>query len=120
MSANSNNFRRITDPLLLSVATTATQFNLPAGYFEPGGPAFGAMSFWVVNANNFWVRLRGSGFNGSGSYVAVTDTTGWLFPPGYIGSFSTQYPLFMSTLSVDRQGIPAGTGTLEISYGGGT
>lgn len=120
MSENSFNFRRLTDPLLLNVTTSATQYTVPVGYFDVGGLGNGAMSFWVCNANNFWVRLKGSGFNGAGSYVAVTDTTGWLFPPGYIGSFSTQYPTYMSTLAVDRQGIPAGTGTLEISYGGGT
>ncbi len=123
MAQNNFSFRRSTDPLLLPVATTATQFTVPAGYFLQGGPGFGATSFWVCNANNFWVRLKGSGImtdvNGSYSYTAVTDTTGWLFPPGYMGAFSTQYPMWMSTLSVSRQGLTAGTGTLELSYGGG-
>lgn len=122
MSENSFNFRRFADPLLLPVGATAQQFTLPGGYFAQGGPAMGATSFWVCNANNFWVRLRGSGnaIDNTGSYVAVTDTTGWLFPPGYTGSFSTQYPLFMSAMAVTRQGLPAGTGVLEISYGGGS
>lgn len=121
MSDNASNFRRMTDPLLLPVAPTATQFNVPDGFFMPEGPGFGSLSFWVCNANNFWVRLKGSG-NGAlntGSYTAVTATTGWLFPPGFTGSFSTQYPLFMSTISIARQGLPAGSGVLEVSYGGG-
>ena len=116
MSDNSFNFKRLTDPLLLPVGVTAQKFDVPTGFFDPSGPAAGAMSFWVCNANNFWVRLKGS----NGTYTAVTDTTGWLFPPGYIGSFSTQFPQFMSTLAVTRQGVKAGTGTLELSYGGGT
>lgn len=122
MAENSFNFRRMTDPLLIPVSGSVQKFDLPAGFFQQSGPAMGAMSFWVCNANNFWVRLRGSGngWDGSGSYVAVTDTTGWLFPPGFVGSFSTQYPLWMSTLGVVRQGLSVGTGTLEISYGGGS
>jgi hypothetical protein len=115
MSDNSFAFRRMTDPLLLPIATTATKFDVPDGYFRGAGPGAGAQSFWVCNANNFWVRLKGS----TGTYVAVTDTTGWLFPPGFVGAFSTQFPQFMSTMAVTRQGLTAGTGTLEISYGGG-
>lgn len=116
MSDNSFNFRRLTDPMQMAAEPTAQKFDVPAGFFQPGGPAFGAMSFWICNPNNFWVRLKGS----NGTYVAVTDTTGWLFPPGFCGSFSTQYPEFMSVMSVSRQGIPAGSGALEISYGGGS
>lgn len=123
MADNNFSFRRATDPLQLPVATTATKFDVPTGYFTQGGPGFGATSFWVCNANNFWVRLRGSGImtdaGGTYLYIPVTATTGWLFPPGYVGAFSTQYPMWMSTISVSRQGIPAGDGTLEISYGGG-
>lgn len=110
MSENSYPFRRSTDPYQLAVDVSAQKFDVPMDI-----KAGGYTSFLVVNANPFWVRLRGS----NGSYVAVTETTGWLFPPGFFGTFSTQYPEFMSAMSVARQGIPAGTGILEISYGGG-
>lgn len=110
MSENVFPFRRVTDPFVLNVAPTAQRFDVPMDLKSAG-----YTSFYVVNPNSFWVRLRGS----QGSYVAITETTGWLFPPGFAGVFSTQYPEFMSAMSVTRQGLPAGTGTLEVSYGGG-
>ena len=110
MADNNFSFRRSTDPYMLPVGTTAQRFDVPADL-----KAAGYMSFCVVNPNNFWVRMRGS----TGSYIPVTDDTGWLFPPGFFGVFSTQYPEFMSAMSVTKQGIPAGTGILEVSYGGG-
>lgn len=121
MSSNAFAFRRSTDPLLVPIDISATQFVVPTNFFI-SGPGKGATSFWVCNANNFWVRLRGSGdgITGVGSFVPVTETTGWLFPPGFTGPLSTQYPLFMSALAVVRQGIPAGSGVLEVSYGGGS
>lgn len=109
-------FRRLTDPLILDVDVVAKKFDVPAGFFQQGGPGFGATSFWVVNPNNFWVRLRGSN---DANHIPVTATTGWLFPPGFCGAFSTQFPVSMSTLAVTYQNVPAGVGTLEISYGGG-
>lgn len=124
MPLNTSSFRRQADPLILPVSSSAQQYTVPANYFSTGGPGLGATSFMVVNPNNFWVRLKGSGDNRPGvtntaSYTAVTATTGWLFPPGYVGVFATQFPVWMSTMSVDYQGLGTGSGTLEIYYGGG-
>lgn len=111
----------MTDPLMVPIEPTATQFVVPVTFFQTGNPGAGASSFWVCNATSFWVRLKGSG-NGltqEGDFVAVSESTGWLFPPGFCGAFSTQYPRYMSAMSVERQGLPAGSGFLEVSYGGG-
>lgn len=109
-TANNFPFRRLTEPLVIPVSPTSSQFQVPAGFIPPG-----TNSFWIVNPNNFWVRLKG--FQGSAGNV--TATTGWLFSPGFTGAFSTQYPEWMSVMSVTYQGLTAGTGTLELSYGGG-
>jgi hypothetical protein len=111
-TANNFPFRRLTEPLILPVSSTASQFQVPANYIPTG-----ASSFWVVNPNNFWVRLKG--FTAAEGANSVTATTGWLFSPGFTGAFSTQYPAWLSVMSVNYQGLTAGTGTLEISYGGG-
>lgn len=110
MADNNFCFRRATDPFLLTVGPTAQKFDVPVDL-----KAAGYTSFCVVNPNPFWVRLRGSNI----TYAAVTSTTGWMFPPGFFGIFSTQYPEFMSAMSVTAQGLTAGTGVLEVSYGGG-
>jgi len=110
MSENSFAFRRLTDPFMLTVAPTAQRFDVPVDL-----KAAGYTSFCVVNPNAFWVRLKGS----NGTYSSVTTTTGWMLPPGFFGVFSTQYPDFMSAMSVTAQGLTAGSGVLEVSYGGG-
>lgn len=111
-------FRKMTEPLLLDIKATATRYDVPPGFFDQGGPGFQATSWWVVNPNNCYVRLKGTT---SGAHVPVTDSTGWLFPPNFSGPFSTQYPTSMSTLAVVRGGlpIPAKCDPLEIIYGGG-
>lgn len=111
MADNNFAFRRSTDPYMVPAGASASKFDVPDDLKSSG-----YMSFCVVNPNPFWVRLRGS----TGTYVAVTDTTGWLFPPGFFGIFSTQYPEFMSAMGVVRQGLPVTAGGfLEVSYGGG-
>lgn len=110
MAENNFSFRRATDPFLLTVGATAQRFDVPIDI-----KGSGYTSFCVVNPNSFWVRLKGS----NGNYSPVTSTTGWMLPPGFFGIFSTQYPEFMSAMSVTAQGMTAGTGVLEVSYGGG-
>lgn len=111
-------FRRLTDPLWVPVGPTAQRFDIPEGFIPKE-----ANAFWIVNANLFWIRLKGSGDarNGSGSYIAVEDSptanSGWLWKPGYSDVFTTQFPMFLSTISVSRQGISAGTGFMEIAWG---
>lgn len=112
-------FRRMTDPLMLPVAAEATRFDVPEGFFDEGGPGFQTTTFLVVNPNACFVRLRGTT---SGEHRPVTPTTGWLFPPGFVGCFTTQRPISMSTLAVAKPGFPLPTeyAPLELPYGGGT
>lgn len=120
MANNNQAFRRFTEPIICPVDVTAQKTILPANFFTTA-PGLNSQSFYIVNPNNFWIRLKGSGnaLTGTGDYVAVTATTGWLFGPGFIGVFSSQFPLYLSFLSVTFQGLPAGIGVAEISYGGG-
>ena len=118
LSGGQIGFRRITDPLQVPVSSSAGQFLIPEGYIPTD-----ANAFLIVNPNLFWMRLRGSGQYGQGEYAPVTGTdgqgTGWLFPPGFVGVFTTQFPRFLSTMSVSKQGIAAGSGFMEIAWGMG-
>lgn len=113
-------FRRITDPLQLPVKAEATRFDVPETFFAEGGPGFGTTTFLVVNPNPCYVRLRGT--SGTGPHRPVTPKMGWLFPPGFVAAFSTQYPVSMSTMAVAMPGVPlpAEFAPLELIYGGGT
>jgi hypothetical protein len=108
-------FRRMTNPLVLPVGPTAQRFDVPTNFFTSMA---GITSFYVVNANNFWVRLKGSPMSTT-PYSDITETQGWLFSPGFQGAFTTQFPVWMSTLAVNRQGLTPGTGVLELCYGRG-
>lgn len=112
-------FRRTTDPLQLPVGPQAMRFDVPIGFFDEGGPGYMATTFLVVNPNACYVRLRGTT---SGEHRPVTPTTGWLFPPGFVGCFTTQKPISMSTMAVAMPGfpLPAEYVPLELPYGGGT
>lgn len=110
MSDNSFPFRRMTDPIVLPVGTSSQTTQVPDGFIPKG-----ATSFRAVNPNNFYVRLKG--FDATGA--AIGPVEGWLFPPNYVGDHTTQYPVAMSTIAYSAPGLPAGTGTLEVSYGGG-
>lgn len=59
-------------------------------------------SFHVVNPNPFYCRLRGS----SGEGDEIAEGEGWLWPPGFVGVYSTQYPAFVSCIAVERPGFP--------------
>lgn len=112
-------FRRVTDPLQLPVGVEPERFDVPEGFFDQGGPAFQTTTFLVVNPNLCYVRLRGSSTD---THIPVTPSTGWLFPPGFVGCFTTQYPKSMSTLAVAMPGFPLPDtfAPLELPYGGGT
>lgn len=103
-------YRRLTDPLILPVAATSTRTAVPASFIPSE-----ATSFRVTNPNAFWVRLKGA-TGAAASSLTIGATEGWLFPPGFSGTFTTQFPEAMATIAV---GSGAGNGTLEISYGVG-
>lgn len=112
-------FRRMTDPLMPEVGPEPMRFDVPEGFFDEGGPGYQATTFLIINPNACYVRLRGTS---SGPHRPVTPTTGWLFPPGFVGCFTTQKPVSMSTLAVARPGfpLPSEYAPLELPYGGGT
>ncbi len=112
MSENTFAFRRYTDPLMLPVGQTAQRFDVPAGFIKPA-----YTSFLVVNPNSFWVRLKG--FDTAAAYADIADGQGFLLAPGESAVYATQRPAVMSTIGVVRQGIPVGSGFLELSYGNG-
>jgi hypothetical protein len=117
-------FRRMTDPLQVPVGPQAAQFVMPANYIP-----LGANAFLIVNPNLFWMRLKGSGVAAPnvdpiGDYAPVVGTpdgagTGWLFQPGFFGVFTSQFPRYLSTIAVPKQGVAAGNGFMEISWGMG-
>lgn len=111
-------FRRITDPLQVPVAAEPTKFDVPADFFAEGGPGYKTTAFLVVNPNMCWVRLRGTS---SGPHRPVSPRMGWLFPPGFVGVFSTQYPVTMSAMAVAMPGValPTEFAPLDLIYGGG-
>lgn len=124
MPDNVQPFRRYTDPTLVPVSATPSQANAAsvAADFIPKGTT----SFLVVNSNLCWVRLQGTGRNADGtapaSAVLAAENKGWLFPPGFTGVFTTQFPAWMSAIAVARDGYPLAGLTLvplEVSYGGG-
>lgn len=104
-------YRRLTDPIILPVAPTSTRTAVPNGFIPTE-----ATSFRVTNPNAFWIRLKGA-TGANAATLSIATTEGWLFPPGFSGTFTTQFPDAMATISVAMQGIPAGSGNLEISYG---
>lgn len=117
-SANTVPFKRMTDPLILPVSNSAQKFTVPAGFFTTG-PGKGTVQFAVVNTYPFAVRLLGS----TGTYMAADATKGWVFPPGYWGVLTTQYPEFMSTLGMNTTLWPyveGAVGSFELIYGVGS
>ena len=112
-------FRRYTDPFVIQVSPTsaATQVTIKGDPKAPS-PERGS-SFMFVNPNPFCVRLKGSR-DDAGGFVPVTEDTGWLILPGEKSVWSTQYPDYVSAMSVSLGSYDqAGTGRLEMSYGTG-
>lgn len=106
-------YRRLTDPVLVTVAATAGSTLVPVGWIPAN-----ADSFQVVNSNNCYVRLRGFKMGETGE---VEEGKGWLLPPGHVAVYATQKPERMSAMAVARPGFPVGAELwpLEVNYGFG-
>lgn len=127
-------FRRLTDPFLIpTLPGVASQVEIGIDFRENQQ---NFTSFCVVNSFPIWVRLRGSGRvaqigardGAAPTFKPVEDGRGWLFPPGFMGVFSTQYPKWVSGMAVERPGFPIKddegnplypNAVLELSYGRG-
>lgn len=71
-------------------------------------------SFHAVNPNPFWMRLRGC----EGPDDLIAEGEGWLWPPGFVGVYSTQYPRYVCTLAVARPGFPIFNAQGDFLYAG--
>ena len=114
-------FQRMTDPLLIPVGPTPSQLLVPNGFFTSTNGRYS--SFLVVNKNRCSVRFHGFSYASSASPYLVTATTGWSFPPGHFGVYTTQYPDIISCIAEDSPLWPLADVTsfvpLEASYGYG-
>lgn len=118
-----NAFRRMTDPVQAAVGPTAQATMVPANRLVDPMSGLPLGSFYVVNPNNVWVRLRGYSNADACTSGGVTPTTGWLWPPGHVAVYSTQNPVCVSTMAVPMPGFPISASTtyapIELSYGFG-
>jgi hypothetical protein len=117
-------FRRMTDPVQITVGASAQPTMVPPEKLvDPSTPSARLTSFYVVNPNNFWVRAKGFANASDCNATGVTPTTGWLWPPGHVAVYSTQYPVCASAMAVPMPGFPlpadAAMKPLEWSYGYG-
>jgi hypothetical protein len=116
-------FRRMSEPVQLAVGPTAQMTMVPPDRLKDPANGQPLTSFYVVNPNNVYVRFKGYSSAADCTNLSVTDTTGWLVPPGFVGIFSTQYPMCGSTKAVSMPGYPITSATtyapLEWSYGFG-
>lgn len=112
-------FKRASNPVIVPAHDTPSQVQVTT---IPEG----ATTFMAVNSYPVWIRLRGT--TGDGSFTAVEEHKGWLFPPGHIGVYATQFPKWMSAMAVERPGFPIKDengallypdACIEISYGSG-
>lgn len=93
-------FKRMTRALLVQPYRTPTAgnaFKVPDGFIKPSYNAFS-----VFNPNTCVVGLRGTS-RPTGQAIPTTPLicydggVDWEFPPGFFGTFSTQFPFFMSS-----------------------
>lgn len=117
-------FRRMTDPVQITVGLTPQPTMVPPEKLQdPAVPTARLSSFYVVNPNNFWVRAKGFTNAADCNAIGVTPTTGWLWPPGFVGIFSTQFPVCASAMAVPMPGFPVTASSsmvpIEWSYGYG-
>jgi hypothetical protein len=118
-------FRRMTRALPVNVSLSPSASNataVPADLIKPSYNAFA-----VFNPNSCVVGLRGTS-RAQGQAVPTTpliaqaDGLDWLFPPGFLGVFSTQYPYFMSAIALAFPAYPdlpaeSGLVPLRLWYG---
>jgi len=116
-------FRRMSDPVQLAVGPTAQPTMIPPSSLIDPASGQRLNSFYVANPNNVWVRAKGFSNAADCQNIGVTETTGWLWPPGFVGIFSTQYPVCGSAMAVSMPGYPVTSSTtfkpIEWSYGFG-
>lgn len=102
-------FRRMTRALPVTVVNTPTAqtaVQVPDGFILPSYNAFA-----VFNPNVCSVGLRGTS-RPTGApapttpLIAQADGLDWVFPPGFWGVFSTQYPFFMSAIALSMPIAP--------------
>lgn len=123
-SPNTTPFHRVNDPVMVAIGPMAQTTIIPASAMLDTDGVTKLGSFYIANPNNVWVRLKG--FNNQADCDAgtpVTAATGWLFPPGFVAVFSTQYPKCVSAMAVSEPGYPVTSSTqfapLELAYGTG-
>lgn len=119
--APTNAFRRMSEPVQATVGPTAQATMVPADRLLDPLSGLKLGSFYVVNPNNVWVRLKGFANAADCNAVGVTPATGWLWPPGHVAVYSTQSPVCVSAMAVPMPGYPL-TGSyapIELSYGFG-
>lgn len=115
-------FRRTTNSIPVMPGVTATDIEVPAGFFDAGGPGHGTTSFMAFNPNLCTVILRGTSAAHTTTQIAAV-LEGWPLPPGLSGPFSTQYPRRMSALFYPCLGMvvppEADWKPIWVFYGGG-
>lgn len=116
-------FRRMTDPVQVQIGPTPQMTMVPQEKLKDPANGLPLSSFYVANPNQVWVRVKGFDNAADCQNIGVTTTTGWLWPPGFVGVFSTQYPVCASAMAVSMPGYPITASTtyapLEWSYGPG-
>jgi hypothetical protein len=116
-------FRRMSEPVQLTVGTASQPTMIPPEKLVDPVSNQRLNSFLVVNPNQVWVRYRGFNNAADCQNIGVTPTTGWLVPPGFVGVFSTQYPVCGATMAVSMPGYEIKTTTtfapIEWHYGFG-
>jgi hypothetical protein len=116
-------FRRMTDPLQVGIGPTPQMTMVPKSVLTDPATGLPLPSFYIVNPNNVWVRVKGFNNAADCQSIGVTPTTGWLWPPGHVGVYSTQSPFCASAMAVPMPGYPLNANTtyapLEWSYGVG-
>ncbi|TXN36346.1 hypothetical protein [Methylobacterium sp. WL7] len=116
-------FRRMSEPVMVQIGPTPQTTMIPAASLKDPMNGLPLSSFYVVNPNSVYVRVKGFSNAADCANIGVTETTGWLWPPGFVGVFSTQYPFCASAMAVSKPGFPITASTtyapLEWSYGPG-
>jgi hypothetical protein len=116
-------FRRMTEPVQVNIGPTPQMTMVPPTSLKDPMNGLPLSSFYVVNPNQVWVRVKGFNNATDCQNIGVTPTTGWLWPPGFVGVFSTQFPVCASAMAVSMPGYPITQSTtyapLEWSYGPG-
>lgn len=122
-STQTSPFRRVSEPVRVMIGPNPQSTMIPPEQLRDPANGLLLSSFLVVNPNNVWVRVKGFTNADDCNKVGVTPTTGWLWPPGFVAVFSTQFPVCASAMAVSMPGFPITANTtfvpVEWSYGPG-